>query len=97
MSGAPRILPPQMVQRLHRAMGRGQRVVGIGSRVEVEVRGELPEQWQIVSPDEADVRRRRLSTASPLARALLGHAVGEEVVVQLTVAGHCAATILRID
>jgi transcription elongation factor GreB len=37
---------------------------------------------QIVGIDEADAARGRISWTSPLARALLGHAIGEEVRVR---------------
>jgi transcription elongation factor GreB len=39
--------------------------------------------WRIVGPDEADARSRRLSVASPIARALLGKRPGETAVVEL--------------
>jgi len=37
--------------------------------------------YQIVGPDEADVKARRLSITSPLARALIGKKVGDTVEV----------------
>src|SRR5678816_4061937 len=39
--------------------------------------------FQIVGPEEADLKLGRISIASPLARALLGHEVGDEVKVQM--------------
>jgi transcription elongation factor GreA len=39
--------------------------------------------YQIVGPDESDVALGRISVASPLARALLGHHEGDEVKVRL--------------
>ena len=41
------------------------------------------QNFQIVGPDEADIKLGRISVASPLARGLLGHAVGEEVKVTM--------------
>ncbi|MCY1058734.1 GreA/GreB family elongation factor [Nannocystis sp. SCPEA4] len=38
---------------------------------------------QIVGPEEADPKQDRISVASPLARALLEHGVGDEVKVQM--------------
>ena len=38
-------------------------------------------EFQIVGEDEADVKKRRLSVHSPLARALIGKSVGDEVEV----------------
>ena len=37
--------------------------------------------YQIVGPDEADVREKRLSITSPLARAVIGKKVGDTVEV----------------
>lgn len=39
--------------------------------------------YQIVGPEEADIAVGRISVASPLARALIGHVVGDEVKVVL--------------
>jgi len=39
--------------------------------------------YQIVGPEEANLDEGRISVASPLARALLGHFVGDEVLVTL--------------
>ena len=39
--------------------------------------------YQIVGPDEADINEGRISVASPLARALIGHVAGDEVKVVL--------------
>ena len=41
--------------------------------------------YQIVGPEEANLDEGRISVASPLARALLGHHVGDEVKVRLPV------------
>ena len=38
-------------------------------------------QFQIVGEDEADIKKNRLSVGSPLARALIGKKVGDEVEV----------------
>ena len=40
-------------------------------------------RYQIVGPDEANIDVGTISVASPLARALLGHVVGDEVKVRL--------------
>ncbi len=39
--------------------------------------------YQIVGPDEASIEQGRISVASPLARAMLGHVVGDEIKVRL--------------
>lgn len=38
--------------------------------------------YQLVGPDESDVAQGRISSSSPLGRALIGKTVGDEVVVQ---------------
>lgn len=37
--------------------------------------------YQVVGVDEADIKQGRVSFRAPLARALIGHSVGDEVVV----------------
>ncbi|MFQ5812526.1 MAG: transcription elongation factor GreA [Anaerolineae bacterium] len=55
--------------------------VGIGSRVTV-VEGEgKPETYHIVGSVEADPKSGRISNQSPLGKALLGHRVGDEAIV----------------
>jgi transcription elongation factor GreA len=51
--------------------------------------------FQIVGPEEADLKIGRISVASPLARGLLGHEVGEEVSVMMP-AGKRVYEILEI-
>jgi transcription elongation factor GreA len=41
--------------------------------------------YQIVGPDEASIEQGRISVASPLAKAMLGHVVGDEIKVRLPV------------
>ena len=51
--------------------------------------------FQIVGPEEADLDHGRISVASPLARGLLGHEVGDEVKVKMP-AGPRVYEILEI-
>lgn len=51
--------------------------------------------YQIVGPEEANINEGRISVASPLARALLGHHEGDEVKVRLPV-GERTYEILEI-
>jgi transcription elongation factor GreA len=53
-------------------------------------------QYTIVGEDEANVKEKKISIASPVARALIGKAVGEEVEVQ-TPAGPVAFEIIAVD
>lgn len=52
-------------------------------------------RYQIVGPEEANLDEGRISVASPLARAMLGHEVGDEVRVKLP-AGQRVYEILSI-
>jgi transcription elongation factor GreA len=52
--------------------------------------------YQIVGPEEANLDQGRISVASPLARALLGHHAGDEVKVRLP-AGERLYEILDIS
>jgi len=55
--------------------------VAIGSRVSLEVDGERV-SYTIVSPSEADPAAGRISYASPVGRALMGHGPGTELAVR---------------
>lgn len=57
--------------------------VGIGSRVTVVEDDGEPETYHIVGSVEADPKRGRVSNQSPLGKALLGHRVGDEVIVNV--------------
>jgi len=39
-------------------------------------------QYQLVGPDESDVRQGRISVSSPLGKAMIGKKVDDEIVVQ---------------
>jgi transcription elongation factor GreA len=52
--------------------------------------------YQIVGPDEANIELGRISVASPLARAMLGHVVGDEIKVKLP-AGERTYEILDVS
>lgn len=54
------------------------------------------QSFQIVGPEEADIKLGRISVASPLARALLGHEVGDEVRVMMP-AGPRTYEILEVS
>ena len=46
-----------------------------------DVNSEEEFTYKIVGVDEADIKKNRLSVASPLSKALIGHEVGDEVSV----------------
>lgn len=68
--------------------------VGIGSTIEVEVKGK-EKTYQIVGSSEADPSGGRISNESPLGSAFLGHKKGDIVTVQ-TPGGDVDYTILQV-
>ncbi len=74
--------------------GIGASVVEAGSCVRVR---DDEGEWEllIVEPADADARSGRVSTESPLGRALLGHAAGDRVVVWAP-AGRRAVSIVQV-
>jgi transcription elongation factor GreA len=70
--------------------------VQFGAKVQVANVDSGEEQtFQIVGPEEVDLKLGRISVASPLARGLLGREVGDEVKLQMP-AGPRTYEILRI-
>ena len=57
-------------------------VVAYGSRVSVEDDSGESTVYEIVFPEEVDAARGQISLSSPIGRALLNKAVGDEVEVQ---------------
>ncbi len=72
--------------RIVEAPAAGSRV-GLGSTVTVEIDGEQTELTIVGSSDSAP-GAGRISSASPVGRALLGHAAGEDVVVATPAGEH---------
>lgn len=71
--------------------------VQFGAKVKLaNVDTDEEQSFRIVGPDEADLKVGRISIASPLARALLGHEVGEEVRVMMP-AGPRTYEILEVS
>ena len=57
--------------------------VVFGATVNIlDLESEEEKTYQIVGPDEGDVKNSRISVTSPMARALIGKTVGDEVRVQ---------------
>jgi transcription elongation factor GreA len=71
-------------------------VVAFGARVRVRDEEGTEQTWQIVSSHEAEPTQGRLSAESPVAVALLGRAVGEQVTVSLPKRER-SLTILAVD
>jgi transcription elongation factor GreA len=71
-------------------------VVSLGCRVTVLEEGSESEVFQIVGSTEADTRAGKISVESPIAKALLGHRVGESVDVP-TPSGKIVFRIQKIE
>jgi len=70
--------------------------VGFGSVVSLENQNNGGEvTYQIVGPDESDIKSGKISITSPLGKALIGKEVNEEITVQ-TPGGIKKFTILKI-
>jgi len=70
-------------------------IIEIGARVSVQEEGFDPEKYRLVGAKEANPRNGQISNESPIGRALLGHRVGDEVVVD-TPNGQTKFKILNI-
>jgi transcription elongation factor GreA len=77
-------------------MEKRREAVHIGSLVTI-CDGELTESWRIVAAYEADAVRRLMSDAAPLARALLGHSVGDTVRVKGPTGATWPVKLLAVD
>ncbi|MDC0745233.1 transcription elongation factor GreA [Polyangium mundeleinium] len=70
--------------------------IQFGARVKLmNVDSDEEVVYQIVGPEEADIKQNRISVSSPLARGLIGREVGEEVRVVMP-AGPRTYEILEI-
>ena len=70
----------------HRGTSFGSRESRIGGVGSVRDEEGAEETYQIVGSEEADPEKGRISSASPLARALLGRRTGEKVHFQIPAA-----------
>lgn len=71
-------------------------LVRIGSRVTVRDQDGSVNDFTIVRLGESDIASGRISDASPMAAALIGHRAGERVRVR-TPDGHRSVTILGVS
>ena len=60
---------------------KGGDTVTVGSTVTI-TSGQINKTYTIVGPNEAKPAEGRISNESPLARALIGHRLGDEVTIQ---------------
>ena len=96
----------QRIMRLEETLSRARLIenenipddkVYIGATVELKdllKKGELT--YTLVSPEEADFEEGKISTVSPIGRALLGKEEGDEVDIEVP-AGNLRYKILKIS
>jgi transcription elongation factor GreA len=70
-------------------------IVDIGSRVTLLL-GNQEQTFEVVEPEEANPIERKISSKSPLGKAIFGKKVGEEVVAE-TPNGKIKCKILKIE
>ena len=83
-------------QIVHEGDGRGTATVRVGSRVTIEEEGYAPEKYRIVGSAEAAPLEGLISNESPVGKALLGKAVGDEVEVKTPAGGSRRLIIIEI-
>ena len=81
------VLEEQDIDTSRAYMGATVRVLNLKTKKEIT--------YQLVSPVEADMANGRISTASPVGRAILGKAIGEEAVASVP-AGDLLLKVLEI-
>lgn len=75
---------------------KNREIVDIGAHVTIR-EGSFPEEtYHVVGPKEADPLNGRISHESPIGKALLGHRVGDEVMVD-TPGGSVRLNIVKIE
>ncbi|MGY6630761.1 MAG: transcription elongation factor GreB [Wenzhouxiangella sp.] len=84
-----------VVKVVQRPAGPGDKVF-FGARVQLEDADGVEHGYRIVGADETDAERGWISVDSPVARALLGKSVDDEVAVP-TPSGVRELTVLSID
>ena len=56
-------------------------MIGLGAKVIVEIDHEAKDEFTIVGTLEANPALGNISNESPVGKALLGHKVGEEIII----------------
>ncbi len=73
--GSAQIIDPALLDH------DGRVVFGVTVHME-EVESGAKQSYQIVGEDEADIKQAKISYSSPIARALIGKSIGDEVEVR---------------
>ena len=75
---------------------RIREAVDIGAHITIQEEDYPPETYHLVGPKEAAPDQGRISHESPIGRSLIGHRVGDDVIVE-TPAGQLHLKILKIE
>ena len=70
--------------------------IDVGSWVTIQEQNQPEERYQVVGATEANPRQGRISNESPIGSALLGHRVGDLVVVK-TPRGEMKFKVLKVE
>ena len=70
--------------------------IGIGDYITLQEEEYPSERYHLVGPKEADPSKGRISHESPIGKAIIGHKVGDEVLVD-TPGGSLRLKILKIE
>ena len=71
-------------------------IVDVGAKVTIQEDSMEPEMYTIVGAVEANPHNGKISNESPLGRALIGHAAGDNVTVKAP-NGEFVVTILKVE
>lgn len=71
-------------------------VVQVGSKVTIQEEGYDPETYMIVGSAEANPKEGRISNESPIGKAIMSRAAGDEVMVH-TPTGNYTVRILQVE
>ena len=71
-------------------------IIDIGSRVTIQEKGNDPETYHLVGPQEAKPNEGRISHESPIGKAIIGHKAGDSVSAE-TPGGVMKLKILKVE
>lgn len=75
----------------------GEKVVFGATVTIMDLDSEEESRYQIVGVDEAEIKEGKISLTAPIARALIGRSVGDEVKLRLPKKGEKAFEILEVE
>ena len=93
---AARLENAQVVRKMDTKPDGDAEQVLFGATVTVEDEGGASHTYEIVGEDEADIKANKVSWVSPLAKALIGHKIGESV-LWVRPAGNVVLEIIAVN